>query len=194
MALLDALARPQGVVELGRRPRLTQVRAVGRVAGAFVGGHGDIVDPYVVRMHVAALILGIGHDDVGPVTADHGHQPGHRLVQIGPGEAVGMVVGLRSLHARVAIAEHLNLFVADDLRSSAQLLGPHLGQLLGHRGIIQGRVEDLALLSPGAAHEHGADALGVVAGHRGRALGRLVIGMGMHGEEAEPFRRSRHGW
>ena len=45
-------------------------------------------------------------------------------------------------------------------------------------------VEDVAGLAAGAAHEHGPDAVVHVTGDRPRALGRLVVGMGVHGEHA----------
>ena len=57
-------------------------------------------------------------------------------------------------------------------------------------GRVHGRVEDLPLLPPGAADQHGVDPLGVVAGNGPGPLGRLVIGVGMDGKQAE---RLRHG-
>ena len=147
----------------------------------------------MVRVHVAALILGIGHDHLGPVPAYRRHETADRLVQVGVGETVGVGVGLRPFHSRVAISEHHHFVVADHGRGPGQFLGSNLGQLLGHRGLVQRRVEDLALLSSRAAHQHGAHPLSVVTRHRGRALGRLVVGMGVNGEQAEPAGGSRHG-
>ena len=52
-------------------------------------------------------------------------------------------------------------------------------------GGVHGRVEDLALLPPGAADQHGPDSLGVVQRHGARPLGGLVVGVGVDGQEAE---------
>ena len=46
---------------------------------------------------------------------------------------------------------------------------PDLGDVGAHLGRVHGRVEDVAFLTTGAAHEHGVDALGVVPGHAWRA-------------------------
>ena len=59
---------------------------------------------------------------------------------------------------------------------------------LAQRGVLQ-----VALLAAGAADEHGVHALGVVAGDRRRALGRLVVGVGVDGEQGEPLERSFAG-
>ena len=98
-------------------------------------------------------------------------------------------------HARVAVAEHHHLVETDDLGRPGQFERAQLGQqrllLLGGeaRGTAAraraGRVLQVALLAAGAAHEHRAHAFGVVLGQRGRALGGLVVGVGVHGEQAE---------
>ncbi len=51
--------------------------------------------------------------------------------------------------------------------------------------LAQRRVVQVALLAAGGAHEHGADALGVVLRERRRTLGRLVVGMGVDGEHRQ---------
>ena len=50
---------------------------------------------------------------------------------------------------------------------------------------VHGRVQDVAGLAAGAAHERRADALVDVLGDGGGALGRLVVGVGVDAEEAE---------
>ena len=52
-------------------------------------------------------------------------------------------------------------------------------------GLAQRRVLQVALLAAGAAHEHGVHALGVVAGDGRRALRRLVVGVGVDGEQRQ---------
>ena len=102
-------------------------------------------------------------------------------------KAFGMLVGLGVGHARVAVAEHDDLVVADDLGGQRQLLAPHLVQPLADLGRVHGRVEDVALLAAGAADEHGVHTLGVVPGDGAGALRRLVVGMGVHAQQAERF-------
>ena len=55
-------------------------------------------------------------------------------------------------------------------------------------GGVEGRVQDLSLLATGTADQHRMDALGMVAGHGARPLGRLVVGVGMNGQKAELIR------
>ena len=62
---------------------------------------------------------------------------------------------------------------------------PDAGEVGSHLGGVHGRVEDVALLAPRAAHEHGVDALGVVAGHGRRPLGGLVVGVGVDGQQTQ---------
>ena len=51
--------------------------------------------------------------------------------------------------------------------------------------LAQRRVLQVALLAAGAAHEHRVHALGVVLGHRRGALRRLVVGVGVDGEQRQ---------
>ena len=107
-----------------------------------------------------------------------------------------MLVARGVRHARVAVAEHLDLVEPDEGGGSGQLERTQLGEegLLGVRGqaveratwLAQRRVLEVALLPAGAAHEHRVDAFGVVLGDRRGALGRLVVGVGMDAEQREP--------
>ena len=93
-----------------------------------------------------------------------------------------------------AVAQHDHLVVADDLGGPGQLLEAQIGDPgVDLRG-VEGRVEDVALLSPGAADQHGVNAFGVVQGDGPRPFRRLVIGVGMDGQETERLqaRRSRY--
>ena len=51
----------------------------------------------------------------------------------------------------------------------------------------QRRVLQVALLAAGAADQHGVHALGVVLGERRRALRRLVVGVGVNGQQRQAF-------
>ena len=86
------------------------------VAGCVEGGYRNIVHLEVVGMVVLAAGIGIGHHHLRPDPPDDRHQSTHRLVLVGIGEGIGAGVVLGVLHARVAVAQHNDLVVADDLR------------------------------------------------------------------------------
>ena len=67
------------------------------------------------------------------------------------------------------------------------------GREVGQHDRVSGqrRVEHVATLAPGAAHHQHLDALADVAGHRGGALARLVVGMGMHGQQPQGVRHAQ---
>ena len=113
------------------------------------------------------------------------HQPPDRLVERRVGEVVGLGVGLGVGHARVAVAEQVQLGVPDGVDAGAQLRHAHRAEVGADLGGVGGGVEDLAFLAAGAAHQRGADALGRVARDRARALRRLVVGVGVHRHETE---------
>ena len=107
----------------------------------------------------------------------------------------GWLFGSVSTMPGVAVAEHDRPVEADDLaptrRSSPGRSSAELGLLLLGREAVerlallaQQRVLQVALLAAGAAHEHGAHALRRVHRARRRALRRLVVGVGVDGEEA----------
>src|SRR4029453_15942990 len=101
------------------------------------------------------------------------------------GEGVGMGVGRRVGHPGVAVAEQDDLVVADDSGAPVEAGAADRGDVGADLGAVHGGVEDVAGLTAGAGHEHGAHALGVVAGDRARALRRLVVGVGVDGQQAE---------
>ena len=139
----------------------------------------------MVGVGVALLVVGVGDDDLGPFPADDGHQPAHGLVERGPGEAVGPGVGRGVGHARVPVAEHDDLVVADDRCGRRQFAHADGGEVGPDLGSVEGRIQDVALLAPGAADENGPDTFGVVPGDRAGTLRRLVVGVGVDGEEAQ---------
>ena len=61
--------RPGGVVQLQRLPRRPEVGAMGRIGGPVERRDADLVDPDVVGVAVALLIVGVGHDDLRSVDA-----------------------------------------------------------------------------------------------------------------------------
>ena len=149
----------------------------------------------VVRVGVALLVVVVGDDHLRTGPADGRHETADGLVERGLVEAGRVLVARRVGHARVPVAEHDDLVEADDLGRAGELSGPQVRQqrllLMGLQaveglpGLPEGGVLELALLAAGAAHEHGADALGVVAGQRGRALRGFVVRVGVHCEHAQ---------
>ena len=183
---LEADPRPAGVVQLQRLERRPGVGEALRVAGRLEGRHRDVVGADVVGVGVAAVVVAVGDDHLGPLGPDDPHQLLHRLLEGRLGERPRVGVGLGARHAGVAVAEQVGRPVAEDPRRLVELgeadgpeVGPHLGR-------VGGGVEDVALGAVGAGHEHGVDALGGVAGVGAGALGGLVVGMGVDLEEAEP--------
>ena len=87
------------------------------------------------------------------------------------------------------------MILADAASSSGRIVATSCRLLLGRQPVerlallAQRRVLQVALLAAGATHEHGVHALGVVPGHRRGALGRLVVGMGVHGQQRHPLGR-----
>ena len=139
------------------------------------------------------MVLAVGDDDLGALPADDGDEPLDRLVERGLAERGRVGVGLGVGHARVAVAEEHRLVVADDVGGRLQLGHPDPPDVGPHLGRVHGGVEDVALLAAGAAHQHGAHALGVVLGHRRRALGGLVVGVRVDAQEAEAVGHPRRG-
>ena len=69
---------------------------------------------------------------------------------------------------------------AEDVAGPLHLLAADLGDVLEDVGPVHLRVEDRAALAAGAGRDVDVDALGDVLRRRGRALARLVVGVGVH--------------
>jgi hypothetical protein len=166
------------------------------VAGRVERGHRDLVDADVVGVLVERALVAVGDQDLRLLPADDLDELPDRLAERCVGEVVAVCVRLGAGHARVAVPEQVQLVVADRIDAGAQLGHAHRAEVGSHLGRVGGRVEDVALLAAGAAHERGADALARVARHRARALRRLVVGMRVHRHEPERvagvIERARH--
>ena len=150
------------------------------------------MDPQVVGVRVALLVVVVGDEHLRPLPADHRHQPAGGLVDVGVGERLRVLVGLGLGHARVAVAEHHDLVEADDrgrprparaARTSARSAsGPPGRSMAGFW---------MSPSSPPVQHTSTVRTPSArVRGQRGGALRRLVVGVGVDGEDAE---RIRHG-
>jgi hypothetical protein len=61
-----------GVIELGRLVRVTGLEIPGRVARRPEGGQTGVVDPQVVGVGVAGLVITVDNNDLGPGPPDDG--------------------------------------------------------------------------------------------------------------------------
>ena len=140
---------------------------------------------HVVGVVVLAPGVRIGHHYLGSDPPDDRHQASDRLYGIGGGEGVRVGIVLGFLHAGVPVAEHRHLVVADDRSRPGQLGLADRRQVGTHLGSVHLRIQDVASLTTGTAHQHAVHALGVQAGDGGRPLGGLVVRMGVDGQKAQ---------
>ena len=171
------------------------LRVPGRVAGSRKGPDRDVVDPDVVGVAVAAVLV-VRRDDVRLVAAHQPHQPAGGLVEIGPPERPGIEVPGAAHHVRVAVAEVLPLGDAEVAHGPLELHGAQLAEA----AMVVRRVElgddDLAQLAACPGDEHDPATRGDGLRHRAAAADRLVVGVGMDRHEGGDVRRAgfgRHG-
>ena len=146
--------------------------------------------PQVIGVPVAALVGGIGHHNVRPLTANEPHQGSHRFVERRRRKGSGLIAGR---HVGVPVAQHPHTSIAEVRRRRDQLLPAHLGDAFLHLRPIQLRVENAARLSTGAAHQHHADACRRIARCARPAFGGLVVGGGREWSACAARRRpGRH--
>ena len=72
---------PHHVVELLWCPRYPQFRMKGGVTGGLVGGYRCLVHPEMIGMWIAALVVGVGHDDMRPLLPDEADECPDRLLE-----------------------------------------------------------------------------------------------------------------
>ena len=177
------LPGPGHPVELGRLPGLLAFlqREPAYVGRPEEGSGAHPVHLDVVRVPVAAEGV-VGGQHLGAVAADEAHQAAHRLHEIGPAEGAGVVVLRGARHARVAVAQQLHRGHAEDGAGGAQFRLADFTQALPHRlGVVV--VEDLPHLAPGGGDHHHLLAGGGVARQGAAHRERLVVGVGVEGEE-----------
>ncbi len=118
----DPSAREARVVQLRRLPRRAGVRVPIGVTGGVERREGDLVDPDVVGMRVELPIVGVGHDHLRTHGPDDADQPADGFVERRVGEVVGPGVHVGVGHARIVVAEHHQLVVADGVDTGPELL------------------------------------------------------------------------
>ena len=185
MAGKDPGPGPHRVIDLRDRPGCAEFGAVAGVTSPFDRREGDVPHPQMVGMLIVALILRVGDDHLRMLCTEDCNQAIHRLVVRSDREAVGVEVGVAVRHARISVAEHVNDVVADDRGGSVEFLTADLLKVVDDLRTVHRRVENVALLAPGAAHQHRANPLSLVLRDRAGSLRCLVVGMGVHGEDAE---------
>ena len=136
----------------------------------------------MVGVRVPLLVVAVGDDHLRPLAADDRNQPAHGLVEVSVGEGAGILVLGCIGHARVAVAQHDDLVVADEIGGPGQLLHADVVQTLSDLRPVHRRVEDVARFAAGTAHQHGVHAFVVVLVHGCGPLRRLVVGVGVHGQ------------
>jgi hypothetical protein len=173
------------VVELQRLPRLSGVGVPIRVAGRLEGLDADVVAHHVVRVRVAAVLVVRRHH----VRLEAPDQPDQRLGRLfdrdQPEAALGqrrlgVPLGPAGVHEPQPVLAH-----AEDLASPVHLLAAHRGHVLEHVRAVHLGVQNGAALATGAGDDVYVDPLGDVLGGAGRALARLVVGVGVDVHQTE---------
>ncbi len=179
------------VVQLERRPgRRAALPAVAlRVARGVERLERDAVAHDVVRVRVAARRV-VRRDDVRTELAHELDQRRGRLLERHETERA-----LGQRRQRVPLGQP-RVDEPEPLLPDAERArrGGHLDAAQGahaldvRRALAEARVEDVATLAPGARGDEHVHALGRVARRRRGALARLVVGVGVHGQETERLR------
>src|SRR5262245_31323976 len=106
----EASPRPHHIVELLWCPRHAQLRMKCGIASGLVGWYRCIVHSEMIRMLIAALVVGVGHDDMRPLLPDEANEGPDCLLEGGCGEGARRTA---RRHVRVLIAEHPNPLIAE---------------------------------------------------------------------------------
>lgn len=184
-------------VALGHVPWLAQIRPERGSRCQHKCVARDAVGLDVVGMAILAEVV-IRHHDLGAGAANRAHQMGGRLEQVGAPEALRMVVGGGSHHPRIAVApgsaEVLVVAHAQQGKGFRELdasMGAQL-VLFVRREMTKLGNQHLALLAQRAGDERDVSPLCRVLRHGDSGTDRLVIGMGMHRQQASISTRHAH--
>src|SRR5215813_3330646 len=99
----EAGSGPHHVVELLWGPGHAQFRMKRGIAGSLVGWHRRLVHPEMIGMWIAALVVGVGHDDMRPLLPDEADECPDGLLEGGCGEGARHPA---RRHVRVPVAKH----------------------------------------------------------------------------------------
>ena len=144
----------------------------------------------MVRVRVAAVLV-VRRHHVRPEAAD---QPDQRLGRLLDGDQPEAAVGQRRLRVALGPAgvdeAQPVLADAEDLARPLHLVAADLGDVLQHVGAVHRGVQDRAALAAGAGDDVHVDPFGDVLRGAGRALARLVVGVGVDVHQTEHGRQS----
>src|SRR5262249_60791068 len=158
----EASPGPHHVVELLWGPRHAQLRMKCRVAGSLVGWYRRLMYPEMIGMWIAALVVGVGHDDMRPLLPDEVNECPDGLLEGGCGEGARRTT---CRHVRVLVTEHPDPLIAEMRRRRGQFLATDLRETCLHFQTIERRVQNSAGLPASATDEHCAHAGCGIARH-----------------------------
>ena len=113
--------RPHRVIELRGGKRLAKLAIPVGVTSPLEGQHGNVMHFEVVGVRVSGLVIAISNQYLRAFATDQSDKPPGGLIEVSLMKAVGVIVGLRVGHSRIAITEHLNLIKADHRSRRGQL-------------------------------------------------------------------------
>ncbi len=173
------------VIELGHLPGLTGLRVRLRISGCIIGSDADLVAADVVGVRIAAVLVVGGHH-LRSKPPDHLDQPPDLDLQIGQREAAGRQRGKRIALRQTRVDEaEPDLFDAQDLPGPVHLGTTDLGDVGQHVRPVHRRIEDGTTLSTGTGSDHNLDTFSHIAGRRGRAFARFVVGVGVDVQQSQ---------
>src|SRR5262249_10671065 len=176
-----------GVVQLGWLPGGEAMLCILRgLASSMECRHGHAVHLNMVRMTIAALLIVAG-DDVRTAFSDEAHQPSCGLVEIRLGQAVRMVIGFPSYHARVTVAEDMHLLDCQMLARALEFGGTHVPKLRLHFVRVHLWIYHFALFPTRGGDQHRSYPLMCIACQYTARAHTLIVGMGMHCHQSQPF-------
>jgi hypothetical protein len=172
-------------------PRFACVGIPLRVTGGLERSDAHLVTHDVVRVRIATVLV-VRRQHVRLEVTDHPHEDLGRLHDRDHSEAtfgqgwLRVALGPARVHETEPVLAH-----AEDLPGPVHLLAPDLGDVLEHVGTVHLRVEDRAALATGAGRHVDVHAFGDVLRGAGRALARLVVGVGVdvHQTQHDQHRR-----
>src|SRR5215471_1272193 len=131
----------------------------------------------MIGMWIAALVVGVGHDDMGPLLPDEADEGPDCLLEGGSGKGARLAT---RWHVRVSIAEHPHPLIAEMRGRRGQFLAADCRETGLHLGAIERRVYNRASLTASATDERCTHTGRGIVRRATPALGRLVVRMGMN--------------
>ena len=117
-----------------------------------------------------SLVIVVPQNELRLLAANNLDKPGKHVIERNIHEGILMLVVLRIRHPRIAVAEHDDLVVADDLGCLLEFVATDLGESIRHPGAIHGGIQYVAGLAAGGGDQHAAHAGIGIARHGSSAL------------------------